>query len=402
MDPRHAAAGIVFAATFLLLALGRIGGKPAKRGWSAMAGGVATLALLVPSDLGFDVWRLVDWQVIGLLAGLMVLAGLADAVGLFAGLRRHLVHLHPGLALWTALAVVAATSAILLNDAAVVVLVPFFVPMVIALGLPPVPSVTLMAVAANVGSLLTPFGNPQDAVLARTAHLGIVDFLRVQALFVALGMALLGVACWWLSRSCPRVPQPRIEPRSARGRPFLVACILVFLALAAAGPAWLGLGGAACVAAALAYAGLRPWIGRPADRAAIDGLDWNVLLLFVGLYFLTAGMSTWFPSARLNVAHLTTAASAGVATTALSNTVGNVPAILAFLRLDPAWTATHAMFLVSVSTLGGALLLTGSAASLLAADAARKAGIEVRFLPFLRTAVPWVLPVLLIAGWRTF
>jgi len=402
VDPRHVAAAAIFAATFLLLALGRIGRLPVKRGITALAGGALTWLILVPSEVNPHAWRLIDWQVIALLAGLMVLAGLAEAVGLFAGLRRRLVHLHPGLALWLALAIVAVTSAALLNDAAVVVLVPFLLPMVMALGLPPVPSVTLMAVAANIGSLLTPFGNPQNAVLAQAGTLTLTDFLRVQGPFVILGLAVLAIPCWLLSRRLPRHLHDQVPHASAQGRPWVVVCIVAFLGVAALRPGWVGLGGAACLAAALGYAGLRPWLGRRADTAAWRGLDLNVLLLFLGLYLLTAGLPAWFPSDRVPLASLATPGRAMLATAGLSNVVGNVPAVLAFARLDAAWTATHAMFLVSVSTLGGALLLTGSAASLLAADVARKAGVEVRFLPFLRHAAPWVLPVLLVAAYRTW
>lgn len=402
MDIRHAVAAGIFAVTFLLLALGRVGLRKLKRGPVALAGGVATLLVLAPGQLDWRAWKLIDWQVIALLAGLMVLAGLAEAAGLFAGLRRALIHLHPGWALWFCLAAVAATSAILLNDAAVVVLVPFLLPLVLALDLPAVPSVTLMAVAANVGSLLTPFGNPQDAILAQFAGLTVWDFVRVQGPFVILGMALLGAASWRLARRSPRATHARVEPIAARGRPWIVASIVLFLVVAAWGRPWTGLGGAACIAAAFAYAGVRPLLGRAADRAAWRGLDWNVLLLFFGLYLLTAGMTSWFPTQRLNIENLASPGPAALATTLLSNTVGNVPAILAFMRLDPAWTASHAMFLASVSTLGGTLLLTGSAASLLAADAARKCNVEVRFLPFLRNAVPWVLPILLLAAYRTW
>ena len=78
-----------------------------------------------------------------------------------------------------------------------------------------------------------------------------------------------------------------------------------------------------------------------------------------------------------------------------------VPAVLALLRLDAPWTIAHAAFLVATSTLAGALLLTGSAASLIAADQARRLGVDVRFSAFLRHAL-WVLPLALAAAWWTW
>ncbi|HEX2066980.1 MAG TPA: SLC13 family permease, partial [Candidatus Thermoplasmatota archaeon] len=189
MDPDPWAAA-AFAATFLLLAAGRLGRLPLPRGTTALAGGLLTAALY-----GFS-WEVVDWDVIALLAGLMVLAALAEWAGLFAGVRRHLARRPPPLALWLACLLVAGTSALLLNDAAVVVLVPFLLPALRAQGLPLPASVALLAVAANVGSLLTPFGNPQNAALARHAGLGVVDFLRVQGPIALAGLGAIGLAAW--------------------------------------------------------------------------------------------------------------------------------------------------------------------------------------------------------------
>lgn len=390
---REGAAGAVFAATFLLLALGRFGKVPLPRGAVAFAGGALTAALL---GVG---WRAVDWQVILLIVALMALAALADEAGVLGGLRRRLAGLPARLALWVCLAAMALASALVLNDAAVVVLVPFLLPLVRDLGLPPVRSVVLLAVAANLGSLLTPFGNPQNAVLASAAGLSVTDFLAAQALPVAAGLALLAAAARFTPVG-PRVGEP-IVPLAARARAWLLVCLASFLAAAVLRPGGLALGTLAGIAAALAWAGLRPTLGRSADRALARSLDWNVVALFVGLYLLTAGLPLWTPPVDVAAA-LSDPWRATAAVTLLSNTIGNVPAVLTLLRLDPTWTIDHAAFLVSTSTLGGALLLTGSAASLLAADQARKHGVEVRFLPFLRHAVPWTLPVLALAAWLTW
>ncbi len=394
MEPRAAAAAAVFLWTFLMLALGRLGPWPIPRGAASLAGGLVTALVL---GIGAGV---IDLQVIALLAGLMVLAGLAEAAGLFAGLRRRLLRLPPWLALWASLVLMAATSALLLNDAAVVVLVPFLLPALRALGVRLVPAVALLAVAANLGSLLTPFGNPQNAVLAAHAGLTSLDFLRAQGLLVAAGLALLGLACRVVGRRLepPAPPPPVAEPR---GRPWLVACILGFLALALIAPGLLGLGGAALLCASVAWMGLRLRLRQAADDAAWRGLDGNVLALFVGLYLLTAGLGAWFPSTRLPLSALDTPGPALLATVTLANVVGNVPAILTFVRLDGAWTAAHGMFLVTASTLGGTLFLTGSAASLIAADQARKLGVEVRFGTFLQHAL-WALPLLVAGAWLTW
>ncbi len=391
---QEGAAAAVFAATFLLLAVGRVGRLPLQRGAVALAGGLLTALLLGVS------WRAIDAQVLLLLAGLMALAGLADAAGLFAGLRRWIGGLHPGWAVWSAGAVVAVASALLLNDGAVVVLLPLLLPVLVARGLPAVPAATLLAVAANVGSLLTPYGNPQDAVLAREAGLGVLDFLRVQGPLVALGLALMAWPAWRLGRAASPIPAPSSQPLRPRGRAWLALCVAGFAAAAAWKPG-LGLGSLAFGAAVAAYAGVRPVAGKAADRAIVRCVDLNVLALFVGLYLLTGGLPLWFPDSWVPTQALGDPASALAAVAVLSNAVGNVPAVLVLLRLDEAWTVAHAPFLAATSTLAGALLLTGAAASLIAADQARKLGVEVRFLPFLRHAA-WLLPLVLLSAWWTW
>lgn len=382
---QSAATGAVFAATFVLLALGRFGRFPLPRGPVALVGGLLTWLLTKVS------LAVIDLQVILLLVGLLSLAALAEEAGLLAGLRRRLDSLGPRTALFACLAVTAVMSAILLNDAAIVILVPFLLPELRRLGLPLERSVVLLAVAANLGSLLTPFGNPQNAVLAAAANLSVIDFILDQAAVVAFGVALLAVACW-RTATTTRTVAP-VPPHKPRGRPWVLVAIAVFLALAAWRPGGLGLGTAAVAAASLAWLGLRRPLGRDADRAVVRGFDVQVMALFVGLYLLTGGLPTWMPSIELG-SHLEQRWSATAAVVGLSNAIGNVPASLTLLRIDEMWTITHASFLVTTTTLGGALLLTGSAASLLAADQARRAGVEIRFLPFLRHAW-WALPMLL-------
>jgi Na+/H+ antiporter NhaD/arsenite permease-like protein len=79
----------IFAATFLMLALGRWGKVPVPRGVSALVGGLAT-ALLYGVGPGA-----IDVQVLALLAGLMVLAGVAGHVGLFGPVGRALARRSP-------------------------------------------------------------------------------------------------------------------------------------------------------------------------------------------------------------------------------------------------------------------------------------------------------------------
>lgn len=386
-------AAAVFAATFLLLATGRLAHVALPRGPVALAGGVATALLLRVHP------RAIDADVIVLIVTLTALAAFVELSGGFAGLRRTLARASPRTSLAGCVLVVAATSALLLNDSAVVVLVPLLLPSLQARGLPAVPTVALLAVAANVGSLLTPFGNPQNAILAEAAALSAWDMLRVQALPVALGLVALLAACALVRTAPATAPEPVAQVSLGRGRAWAAAA--AFLVLAVVRPASVPLGWLALACAVASWAALRPLHGGQADRAAVRAVDPNVVALFVGLYLLTAGIPAWLPGFAL-ADLLDGAVAATVGVGVASNVLGNVPAILAALRIDPAWTVAHAAFLMATSTLGGALFLTGSAASLLAADKARAVGVEVTFWGFALVAVPCMLPVLAAAAWLTW
>lgn len=379
-------AAAVFTATFFLLALGRIGRRPVPRGAVALGGGLLTLVLLnVP-------WTAVDVEVLLLLAGLMALAAMADETGMLAPLQGLVGRAHGRWALPLACAAVALTSAVLLNDAAVVVLVPVLLPILRARGIDAVAATVWMAVAANVGSLLTPFGNPQNAVLARAAGLDLADFLRQQWLVFAVAALLLLVAA--LRHRAHDATEPDAPP--GRQAAVVAVAVTLFIAWAALRPERLGTG--AALAAAVAFAVLRPLRGASLEARVVRGVDLNVLALFVGIYLLTAGIPAWFPDG-LSPARLDDPATATAAVLAVSNAVGNVPAILALQGLDAEWVAAHAPFLVSISTLGGSILLTGSAASLLAAEAARRQGVEVSFAAFVGRAGPWMAAATAFAAW---
>lgn len=404
------------ALTFLGLAAGRVGRVRLPRGGIALGGGIVAAALAATSPAVIDV------DVIALLAGLIVLAHLAGTTGATVVVER-ITRMGPRVALAVSLLIVAIASAAVLNDAAVVVLVPLLLPRLVARGVPAAPAVALLGAAANVGSVLTPFGNPQNVVLARLAGLGVVDFLVVQGPWFVAGMLLLWlqvvrirpgvpVATAAVAVAAPAAPGATTRDKVTTGaerRPDRSdrvpteawlggTAVLLFLVLAIGRP-WFGvpLGVAALAAAAWLYAALRLRRGATVDREAVRALDLNVLALFVGLYLLTGSL-------RVGSAGLLESAGWPLATAAVvvaSNTIGNVPAVLALGAVAPAWTVAHASFLVAVSTLGGSLLLTGSAATLLAAEQARRVGHELRFWTYARWCWP-LAPLVVLAAWATW
>ena len=244
---------------------------------------IAALAALiscffVPPDSAY--WGYPDLRTLALLYCLMtVVAGLRQA-GLFAHLA-HLVCERAGnLRAMGALLVLLCffTSMLITNDVALLTFVPFAV---VVLGMAGRPReltriVVLQTVAANLGSMLTPVGNPQNLYLYSYYDMAMGDFLRVIFPFWALSLVLILAACMPLSPA-PLEVYLGEEPGLDRRRLWLylalfAVCLTTVLRLL---PWWIML--AAVVLTLLSL-----------DRKMLLKADFLLLLTFVA-FFIFAG-----------------------------------------------------------------------------------------------------------------
>lgn len=93
--------------------------------------------------------------------------------------------------------VMIATTAFLAmfitNDVALITVVPITIRMSHKASFDPYHVVTLEALAANIGSSLTPFGNPQNLYLFNHYKMSFLSFISITAPFVLAGLILLGL-----------------------------------------------------------------------------------------------------------------------------------------------------------------------------------------------------------------
>ena len=146
-----------------------------------------------------------DLRTLSLLYCLMtVVAGLRQA-GLFAHLAHSLCQRTTSLRALALLLVLLCffSSMLITNDVALLTFVPFAV---VVLGMADrkkelIHIVVLQTVAANLGSMLTPVGNPQNLFLYSYYDLSIGDFLRVTLPVWLLSLLLISVSCLLFDRS---------------------------------------------------------------------------------------------------------------------------------------------------------------------------------------------------------
>ena len=133
-------------------------------------------------------------------------------------------------------------------------------------------------------------------------------------------------------------------------------------------------------------------------------IDWQLLVLFSGLFVVIAGVEAsglvgdllgWAGALSLYRPAVLT-----VVTAVLSNLVSNVPAVLLFKTVIPAFGEPERgwLILAMASTLAGNLTLVGSVANLIVVEQARAAGLEIGFVEYARVGVP-VTVLTLFLGW---
>ncbi|MBI5121050.1 MAG: anion transporter [Rhodospirillales bacterium] len=393
---------LVFLVTYLGMALGRAPGLKIDRTGIALMAAVVLLAVgAVPVDsLGLRI----DLSTLLLLFGLMIISAQFQGAGFYryAAARITAAQGHPALLLALTVAVAGGLSALLANDIVVFAMAPILAVGTRERGLDPRPFLIALAGAANAGSAITVIGNPQNILIGQ---MGGLDFWRFMAVCAAPGLlALICVfAVTWVgwrgslahqTREALPPPEPALRWSTIKG---LLSVLLLIAAFATPFPREL---------AALAIAAHLLASRKMSSRDMIGAVDWHLLLLIACLFVVTSAFAE-LDIAASGVALLKDQGwrleSLSVMTPlllALSNSIGNVPAVILLLSLFglPEAGTLHGMALIS--TLSGNLLLTGSLANIIVAERAQSVGVRLGFLDHAKSGIPMTLLSLALAiGW---
>ncbi|HWN17122.1 MAG TPA: anion transporter [Candidatus Dormibacteraeota bacterium] len=392
---------VAFAGTYLGLALGRLPFFRVDRTGVAIIGGaVVVVSGLLPWDRAVAA---VDAHTLVLLFGMMIVAAYLRLSGFFrlvtyAAVRR--AHTPVGL-LALIIAAAGVLSALFVNDVVCLVMAPIVLDLVRRLHLPPVPYLIALATAANVGSVATLTGNPQNMLVGSFSGISYRAFLLREAPVGLIGLALVFGVIWlaYRRRLPPALPAEALEERGAVHHALMIktmAAVSVMLVAFLAGVpiALVAIGGAA-------YCLLTRRVNP--DKVYRE-IDWGLLVLFTGLFVVIGGLEAsglageilgWAGAVGLYRPVVLT-----VVTAVLSNLVSNVPAVLLFKAVIPTFGEPSRawLLLAMASTLAGNLTILGSVANLIVVEQARGAGIQIGFLEYSKVGVPVTVATLLV-GW---
>ena len=376
---------------------------------------VAGAALLV---LGSLVSWHAAWLAVGrgtdvylFLAGMMLLAELARAEGLFDWLAAHAVRAARGSPrrLFVLVYLVGiGVTALLSNDATAVVLTPAVYAAARQARTEPLPYLLSCAFIANAASFLLPIANPANLVVYAShlpplgAWLGaflLPSLLAIGVTYLALRATQRGALDGIFTHEVPLPPLTRAAKLAATG---IGLTVLVLLGASASG---LQLG-APTFAAALLTLSLVLLIERRAPWPLLREVPWSVLPLVAGLFVLVAGLQRTGLFSALTALlerlaqHTGSLAPllAGGGVAAASNVMNNLPVALISATLGgaPALAHLRASLLIGVD-LGPNLSVTGSLATLLWLIALRREQIHIDAVSFLKLGVRVMPPALLAA-----
>ena len=204
----------------------------------------------------------------------------------------------------------------------------------------------LQNIAANLGGMLTPFGNPQNLYLYTKFSIPTGEFMRIMALPFAVSIALITACCLIFIKAEPL--EVREEPASLPAKRTLLYLALFALSIA------------------IVFRGIPYWIGLVvipfvlffADRDALKAVDYPLLMTFVFFFIFSGNMARIAPVRMLFSALMEK--STLLFSVLSCQVISNVPSAI----LLSQFTGNYADLLVGVN-IGGAGTLIASLASLI-------------------------------------
>ncbi len=383
----------IFIVTYTLIALGERSPRKIDRPTAALLGSIAMVAFGVMSRS--QAASAIDFSTLALLFGMMVMLAVLNHSHLPEELAFRTLLLFKsrsallaGLVLFSGIA-----SAFMLNDTICLLATPILISVLKRAKLPAMPYLMALATSANIGSVMTLTGNPQNMIIGHASGISWTTFLTY--------MAPTGLVCLFinwvilcliyradivgidisLTHSSHVTIQRKLAIRS-------VICFTGFLIAIALG---IPMDFAAVTAATL----LLVWANCP-PQEAFRKVDWSLLLFFAGLFVVVEGVV--LADKQLMNKMLLHVGSSDSPTTVVrfsmlsligSNIFSNVP----FVLIASHWVRQMSdpkfywLLLALVSTFAGNLTLLGSVANLIVAQRAHDYH-EIRFGDYLKAGIP--------------
>ncbi|MDC8447799.1 MAG: ArsB/NhaD family transporter [Nitrospira sp.] len=373
----------------------------------------------------------VDYNVVFLLIGMMVIVNIVRETGLFEVLAiwaAQRADARPFRLLVLLAVLTAALSAMLDNVTTVLLMAPVTLAIAKRLELNPIAFLMTEALASNIGGTATLVGDPPNIMIASKAELGYLDFLIVLGPIVVIIMVVFLTVLWLIfGRTMTVAPHLREAVLALSSREFVpddafLRRCLFLLAVVNVGfcvhsfvhlePATIALLGASLFMV-IGHARRKP--EDTEELTYLAEVEWKTIFFFIGLFILVGGLvkvgvirylaDQLVTVTRGNLTGSTMAVLWGSAI--LSAAVDNIPYVAAMnplivdlaRSLHPEMTDYVALVhqpdiiplwwaLALGACLGGNGTIIGASANVVIVDIARKSGYRITFWQFFKFGFP--------------
>jgi Na+/H+ antiporter NhaD/arsenite permease-like protein len=391
------AALIIFIFTYALIAVGQ---PPIFRIDRAGAALIGASLMIVFNVLDVDsAYRSIDYNTIILLFSLMIVVANLRLSGFFRLASTYVMsHIaRPSMLLYAIIFLSGGLSALFINDTVCLAFTPLVLAITIRSGLNPMPFLLALCMAANIGSVATITGNPQNIMIGSFSG---ISYARFTAKLLPVALAGLVICCVIIRvmyRDVFRQSAISISPAHARiHRPLLIKSTLTSIIMMA-----LFLLGLPMTPVAIGAAAYLLITRRIKPEKIYASVDLRLLILFIGLFIVVEGVEkSGLTMKALEAVGRETAGHPFVmvaAAAALSNLVSNVPAVLLMKPImasmpDPetAW-----LLLAMSSTLAGNLTILGSIANIIVIEGCRQK-VKIGFAEYMMIGVPLTIATLVV------
>src|SRR5437867_3992884 len=278
----------IFALTYLLIRGRRLKVLPLNRPAAALLGTVLMVAcgVMTPEQA----YRAIDYDTLVLLLGMSLISAYLFLGGFFDWTADWVLNRAktPQRLLLYLMLTSGVLSAMLVNDTICIMFTPLVVTVVVRGKLPLPPYLLALAMSANLGSVATLVGNPQNMIIG---HLSKIRFLHFSVSLLPAAAAGLAIEYAILSFGFRRALGPAaIQAGDSSSRPLDRRLLMVTFSvlglvfagfLAGLNLAWTALAGAALVMVLA---------GRDTHEV-LKLVDWHLLLFFAGLFVVVEGLN---------------------------------------------------------------------------------------------------------------
>ena len=403
MTPQMIIAVVIFVISYIFIASEKV-----NKTVIALTGAVIFLLLgYVPQTLAFS--NYVDWNVIFLLIGMMMMIGVMKNTGIFEYIAIFLAKKargNPRKILILLFFITGIFSAFLDNVTTVIVIAPISILIAVELGISPIPFIISSALASNIGGTATLIGDPPNLMIGSAAELSFLDFIKNLGLFVVLSMIVSGSVIYLFFRKQLVVTNERRarimefkEKELIRDKSLLIYSIIVFFVflvlLVLHDFLEVSASTIALIAGVLMLLRERK---LNIEKFLGNEIDWSAIIFFAGLFIMVGALIEtgfiYFISTKIltlthgniKLASVSIIWTSGVASAFLDNIpfvatmipiIHNISDVVGAEQAMPLWWA-----LSLGACFGGNGSLIGASANIISAGICKKSNYPISFWTF--------------------